>query len=97
MPSSADEVTSMADAGSLAGLLDEVFRTRAAGEWLRRQRGLKPEAMMEARRTSLRALEAYAAALSALRWPIPRSIQQDLQLHRSLCGGPRGRAVRSSD
>lgn len=71
----------------LESLLDEVIRTRAASDQLRGERGLKPETMMAARRTCLLALENYAAALDALRWPVPRSIQQDLQLHRSLCGG----------
>lgn len=85
MPQQPNDLITSIDSASLRELLSEVFRTRAARELLRAERGLNPETMMAARRTSLRALEDYADALDRLQWPIPRSIQQDLQLHRSLC------------
>jgi hypothetical protein len=37
-----------------------------------------------ARRSTLEALVAYADAISSRSWPVPRSIQDDIRMHRSL-------------
>jgi hypothetical protein len=68
----------------LAALLETVRAARAAERSLHRQ-WTSAEAMTSAQRVTLRALEGYAAALDERGWPVPRSILQDLQLHRSLC------------
>lgn len=68
----------------LPALLETVRDARSAERALHRQ-WTSAEAMASAQRVTLRALEAYAAALAERGWPVPRSILQDLHLHQSLC------------
>ena len=43
-------------------------------------------ALSQARHSTLQALLAYAGAIDALNWPIPRAIQADIQMHQLICG-----------
>ena len=42
-------------------------------------------ALAQARDSTLRALLAYAGAIDALNWPVPRTILADIQMHQGMC------------
>lgn len=42
-------------------------------------------ALAHARASTLRALLAYADAIEALNWPVPRTILADIQMHQGMC------------
>jgi hypothetical protein len=70
----------------LKRLLMKVQRTRAAELKARRLGRADASFMLPARRASLRALEAYVAALDRQGWPAPPKLRQDIRLLRALCG-----------
>lgn len=74
----------------LADLLAEVVAARSREEAQRRERGVRPLDLAEARAGTLAALERYAAAIAARSWPVPRSVAREIHLHRALLR-PRGR------
>ncbi len=69
---------------SLADLLSDVVAARCLEEAQRHERGVRPVDLFDTRCRTLEALERYAAAISARSWPVPRSLAQDIQLHRAL-------------
>jgi len=74
----------------LPALLAELSEARAR-EWREQhQIGSRPELLRAARLETLLALDAYAAAIEALHWPVPRGIPLDIELRRALLG-PGGR------
>jgi len=77
--------TPEAGPGALRQLLDEVIRTRATHAE-RRRNGVPWMTELDARRDSMRALEAYVSALEQQSWPVPRQIRDELRLHQTLCG-----------
>ena len=71
----------------LAGLLEEVRRTRTAQQGVQKLMGAaSASGLLPARRATLSALEAYADALDRHGWPVPSKMRLDIQLLRSLCG-----------
>ncbi len=69
---------------SLADLLSEVVAARCQEEAQRRERGVRSVDLFDTRSRTLEALERYAAAITERSWPVPRSVVQDIQLHRAL-------------
>lgn len=69
----------------LAHLLGELTAARESEKAEQRRHGATAEALATARRSTLGALEDYAAALEARSWPVPRTLQQEIRLHRALC------------
>jgi hypothetical protein len=69
---------------SLADLLAEVVAARSREEAQRHERGVRSVDLVEARSCTLAALERYAAAIAARSWPVPRSVVQDIAMHRAL-------------
>jgi hypothetical protein len=74
----------------LGALLAAVLRARAAQTEIRQHPGRHVDALMTARRTCLRAIEDYAAALRSRRLPIPYQMHMELALLRTVCGSARG-------
>jgi hypothetical protein len=74
------------DQRALTELLGAVWAARASERAQQRRVGGPADAMTTARRGTLRALEDYCDALESLAWPVPRRIQQEIRLHRALCG-----------
>ena len=80
------------DAGDSSGrqilptLLAGVVRARSREHRELRQPGARPDAVRAARLDTLLALRAYAEAIEALSWPVPRTIRLDIQLHQALIG-----------
>jgi hypothetical protein len=70
----------------LTELLGAVWAARASERAQQRRLGAPAESLATARRGTLRALEDYRDALDCLAWPVPRRIQQEIRLHRALCG-----------
>jgi hypothetical protein len=70
----------------LAQLLGEVVTARESERAEQRRHGVTTDALTLARLGTLGALEDYAAALHSLSWPVPRTLQQEIRLHRALCG-----------
>lgn len=70
----------------LPALLARVVRARSQELHELHQVGARPELVRAARLDTLLALRAYADAIEALHWPVPRSIRQEIQLHRALLG-----------
>lgn len=74
--------------GLLSALLAAVVAAREAE---RIQRHLSAtvansNALAQARESTLQALLEYAGAIDSLNWPVPRSIQADIQMHRVIRG-----------
>ncbi len=80
----------MGDAQPFADLLADIARARAVHQARQRQPGHHLEALASSRNDLLDALERYTDALEERGWPVPRGMQQDVRMLRSLCGrGPR--------
>ena len=83
--------------GLLSHLLAAVVAARDSEKAALRQHGATADSLLHARWNTLTALEHYAAALAVLRWPLPRTIQLEIQLHKSLlrvtAGGERGESA----
>jgi hypothetical protein len=69
----------------LRGLLEAVFAARASERIEQRRGGVASPALARSRARTLEALEQYVAELDDLSYPVPRSLQQEIRLHRSLC------------
>ncbi|TIC79667.1 hypothetical protein E8D34_11810 [Nocardioides sp. GY 10113] len=75
----------------LARLWDDVEAARSSERTQAGKTPLRSDAAHAARSDTLDALLAYAEAIESLAWPVPRGIQLEIRLYRSLCG----RAFRS--
>lgn len=71
----------------LPDLLARVMRARDHEDALGRGRPCWRDqaALDDARLNTLDALVDYAGAIEALSWPVPRSILQEIRMHRILC------------
>jgi len=69
----------------LSHLLGEVVTARESEKAEQRRHGVTADALTSARLGTLSALEHYVAALETLSWPVPRTMQQEIRLHRALC------------
>lgn len=80
-------VATATEAGPAASPLDElsqrVRQSRAAVHLMRQQR-VAPEAMINARRALLQALDDYVAALERRKLPVPPALKSELDIHRAL-------------
>jgi|tagenome__1003787_1003787.scaffolds.fasta_scaffold17183349_1 hypothetical protein len=76
----------LADHRALQALLEEVSRSRRRAAQLANEAsgGVTPLDLLAARRTALRALEDYSAALSLRGWPTPPKLVREMQLLRTL-------------
>lgn len=70
----------------LPTLLARVVRARSLELHELHQVGARAELVRAARLDTLLALRDYADAIEALHWPVPRTIRQEIQLHRALLG-----------
>jgi hypothetical protein len=79
-------VHTQAEQRALTELQGAIWAARASERAQQRRVGAPVDALTTARRGTLRALEDYCDALESLAWPVPRRIQQEIRLHRALCG-----------
>ena len=70
----------------LPTLLARVVRARSRELHELHQVSARPEIVRAARLDTLLALRDYADAIEALHWPVPRTVRQEIQLHRALLG-----------
>jgi hypothetical protein len=79
---------------TLSVLYDAAFECRAMEKLQQCRRGITAPELVRLRQDTLRAMEAYAEAVTALSWPVPRIVLQEIRLHRSLLGvRPEHRAI----
>lgn len=71
---------------TLSLLYDAAFEARAAEKHHQCRRGITAPELVRLRQETLQAMEAYADAVEALSWPVPRIVLQEIRLHRSLLG-----------
>ena len=71
---------------TLSLLYDAAFEARAAEKLQQARRGITAPELVRVRQETLQAMEAYAEAVRALSWPVPRIVLQEIRLHRSLLG-----------
>jgi hypothetical protein len=79
----------------LSWLLNEVKRARAENK-LERQGRAATRRTVASHRQVLSALEAFAAALTSRRLPVPPSVSCELRMLRALCGTARRRKASES-
>ncbi|BBH16780.1 hypothetical protein Back2_10670 [Nocardioides baekrokdamisoli] len=72
--------------GLLAALFAAVVTARETERTQRHQAATlaNSTALSQARESTLRALLAYAAAIEALNWPVPREILADIRMHQGI-------------
>lgn len=75
----------------LSRLLNDVVAARATEKEQQGLKGVTANALANARQSTLRALDDYAAALESRCFPVPPRLQQEINLHRALCGTERPR------
>lgn len=78
----------------LSWLLDEVKRARAQNQ-LERQGRAQTRRAGASHRQVLSALEAFAAALTSRRLPVPPSVSSELRMLRALCHTARQRKAQA--
>ncbi|MEQ6902917.1 hypothetical protein [Nocardioides sp. YIM 152588] len=71
--------------GRLAELWEAVEEARSSERVLFQKRPARADTVRAAREVTLEALLAYAAAIEALSWPVPRGIHLEITLYRGLC------------
>lgn len=71
----------------LPALLDDVLVAKARERDQLHGSGSSTDNVRLARQATLLALTAYADAIGARSWPVPRSIRLDIQMHQALCEG----------
>jgi hypothetical protein len=78
---------------ALGHLFEEIVAARDC-EQSQSRAYARPEALRDARVRTLRALIDYAEVIESLGWPVPRVVQMDIVLRRSLCGSIAERLLR---
>jgi hypothetical protein len=71
---------------TLTALHDAAYAAREAEKRQQCRRGITLLEVTRLRSETLQAMEAYADAVEALSWPVPRAVLQEIRLHRLLLG-----------